>query len=86
MRKRLPFVAFILLLLLLVLCVGLAYACTNDHPGQAVEQAVAAAQPVPLVEVYSLVAVVLLMGAVYSGRRRTAAAARSPAMLQRLLL
>ena len=85
LRERLPLVVFILLLLLLVLCVGFAYACANDHPGQVLEHPSAAAKPAALVEMWSLVAVVLI-GAGYATFRRPGAAARSPAMLQRLLL
>lgn len=85
LRERLPLVVFILLLLLLVLCVGFAYACTNDHPGQALEHSFDAAAPAAVMELWTLIAIAAV-GATSVAFRRPSAVARSPGMLQRLLL
>lgn len=86
LRRRLPLVVFLLLVLLLVMLVGLACACVSDHPLQALERALAgiAAQPA-LLFVWALLAVSAIL-VVQSPRRHAAVGRASPALLQRFLL
>ncbi|HEX9416156.1 MAG TPA: hypothetical protein VF895_05560 [Gaiellaceae bacterium] len=85
LRARLPFVVFVLLLVLGLMFLGFACACATDHPGQAADRAtsVIAAAP-PLVELWSVTAVglIILAGFVVG---RGALRPRSLASLQRFL-
>jgi hypothetical protein len=87
LRRRAPVAIFVLLLLVCLVLVGLACACFPDQATQALERTLAAIAHTPaLTEIWFVVALALLMGATNGGARRTAARARSPAVLQRLLL
>ena len=86
-RERLPLVAFLLLLVVCLLLLGVACACFTDHPMQALERALAAIPALPaLLEVWSFVALVALGSAVLLIETRARARAPSPALLQRFLL
>ena len=85
LRKHLPLVVFIFLVLLVVMLVGLACACLTDHPMQAIERALSAIPAAPaLIEVWAVLAAgvtaAVTVVRVRSGRERA-----SPALLQRFL-
>ena len=87
LRRRLPLIASILLVLVCLLAVGAACACTSDHPGQAIERVLAsvpAALPAP-VELWSLLIVALAAPSVLLRRRTLAFGRASPSVLQRFL-
>ena len=85
MRKHLPLVVFIYLVLIAVMLVGFACACLTDHPMQAIEKALSAIPAAPaIVEVWSVLAAGLFV-AVAVRLPRTARDRRSPAVLQRFL-
>src|SRR5713101_5840715 len=87
LRARLPFVVFVLVLLLAVMLVGFACACITDHPSQAVDRAIAIPAAAPVTEVWPLLVLTLLGGmTLILTRPRTAQSRGSPALLQRFLL
>jgi hypothetical protein len=85
LRRHLPLVVFIFLVLLAVMLVGLACACFTDHPMQAIEKALSVipAAP-PMVEVWPALVLGLFAGALVL-TLTVAARGRSPALLQRFL-
>jgi uncharacterized membrane protein YidH (DUF202 family) len=88
LRGRIPLVVFILLAVVCLALFGFACACLSDNPAQALERAVASAGAMPaIIEVWSYVAVAMLLGAfsiwalaIVGARERA-----SPARLQRFL-
>ena len=84
LRRRMPFIAFVLLALLCLVMIGFACACATGHPAQAADRAVAAIEAAPpLVEVWSLLVLVLSAGLFqYSPRPHRL----SPVALERLTL
>ena len=86
-RKHAPLIVFVFLLLIVVMLVGLACACTTDHPMQAIEKALAAIPALPaVIEVWSVLVLGLFAAAVAVRRPRTVGDRASPAVLQRFLL
>jgi hypothetical protein len=86
LRQRLPFVVFVLVVVLGLLLLGFACACITDHPVQLIERVLAAIPALPpVVEVWS-VQVVVLMGLALALVRPIPIARPSPAALQRFLL
>jgi hypothetical protein len=86
LRKRLPLVAFVLVLLVAVLVLGFACACITDHPTTAIERALTTAANVPpLVMMWSLLVLLLAPAATMLVRTRPAVVRGSPAELQRFL-
>jgi len=86
LRRRLPFVAFVLLLLLAILVLGFACACITVHPAVAIERALTAAASLPpLLEIWSLLVLLLAPTATMLVRTRPAVVRGSPAELQRFL-
>lgn len=82
-----PLVAFILLAIVCLALLGFACACLGDHPMQALERALGAIPSLPaLIEVWSLVALLVLASAAVLGAGQARARAPSPATLQRFLL
>lgn len=88
LRKRMPLVAFLLLLILAAMMVGLACACLAGQPMQAADRSLggAPALPPPLIELWALLTAVLLPVAVMVVRRPATTGRASPAVLQRFLL
>ncbi len=86
LRQRLPFVVFVLLLVLVLLLLGFACAFITDHPMQAIERVLAAIPALPpVLQVWSVQ--VALFGIVALALVRPIPNARpSPAVLQRFLL
>lgn len=85
-RKRLPLVVFIFLVLIVVMLVGFACACLTDHPMQAIEKALSAILVVASFLAAWPVLAVGLFGAALTARLSGAARNRaSPAVLQRFL-
>jgi hypothetical protein len=85
MRKRMPLIAFILLLIVVLLMLGIACACMSDHPAQAIERALGSIPAAPaVIEMWS-VAIVLMLGSFVLVRPRRLASRSSPATLQRFL-
>jgi hypothetical protein len=86
LRQRLPFVVFVLVVVLGLLLLGFVCACITDHPAQLIERVLAAIPALPaVVEVWSL-QVVVLMGLALALVRPIPIARPSPAALQRFLL
>lgn len=84
-RNRLPFVVFILVLILLVALLGFVCVCMSDHPGQAVDRVLQAVAAAPaLLVIWGFVLAVGLTAVVQAeavlGSNRA-----SPATLQRFL-
>lgn len=86
-RRRMPLVAFVLLLVLALLVLGFACACITDHPAVAIERALTAAANLPaLIEVWSLLVLALALSATTVLVHTRATLVRgSPAELQRFL-
>lgn len=86
LRQRLPFVVFVLLLILSLLLLGFACACITDHPVQVIERVLAAIPALPpVVEVWSL-HVIATFAIALAVVRPIPLARPSPAGLQRFLL
>jgi len=87
MRKHLPLIVFVLLVLVVVMLVGLACACLTDQPMQAIERALSSLLAAPAaIEVWGLV-VILIGTPLFLGPRLCRVRGRaSPALLQRFLL
>ncbi|HEY8630487.1 MAG TPA: hypothetical protein VIL73_08120 [Gaiellaceae bacterium] len=85
-RRRVPLVVFILLLILLVVALGVICMCASDHPAQALERALSVipAAP-PLSAIWSAIATVLLAASIVRLRPRFEPERASPAGLQRFL-
>jgi hypothetical protein len=84
MRKHLPPVVFVFLLLIAVMVIGVACACLTDHPMQAVEKAFSAIAAAPaLIVVWSAFGAALVTAAVSLRRPRTGQSRASPQVLQR---
>jgi hypothetical protein len=82
-RRRMPLLAFILLLILVVVMLGIACACISDHP--AVDRALGAIPAAPaVIEVWSF-AITLMLVSFVLVRPRRAIHRSSPATLQRFL-
>jgi ABC-type uncharacterized transport system permease subunit len=86
LRQRLPFVVFVLLLVLGLLLLGFACAFITDHPMQVIERILAGIPALPpVLQVWSVQ--VALFGFVALALVRPIPNARpSPAVLQRFLL
>jgi len=86
MRKRMPFLVFVLLAVICLIVLGIACACASDHPALNIDRALSAipAAP-PLVEVWSFAFGALIVLVRLEVRRRRAEMP-SPAALQRFLL
>ena len=84
-RRHLPLIVFIFLVLIAVMLVGFACACLTDHPMQAIEKALSAIPAAPaIIDVWSSLAA-LVAAAVVFGRIRPVQGRASPAVLQRFL-
>jgi membrane-anchored protein YejM (alkaline phosphatase superfamily) len=80
-----PLVAFILLAVVLLLMLGIACACINDHPATTIDRAVGAISSAPAVlEIWSFATVLLFVSFIIVRPQRLASRA-SPATLQRFL-
>lgn len=81
-RRRVPLVVFVLLLVMVVLMVGFACACFSEQPVKAVERALGGLAGPALVEMWAALVVVVLF---WSGLIRGTVAPTgraSPAVLQ----
>ena len=86
MRERMPLIAFILLVVLLVMLVGFACACLSDHPMQAADRAIASIASAPaIIELWTYTFAALLLVALVGTRQSRAVGPASPADLQRFL-
>ena len=86
MRRHLPPVVFICLLLMVVMLVGFACACLTDHPMQAIEQALSAIPAAPAIsEAWSALAVGLVAAALIARLPQASRGRASPELLQRFL-
>jgi hypothetical protein len=85
-RRRVPFVVFVLLLVIAVLVIGFACACLSGSPIQAAERAAAPlVATAAVIIVWSLITSVLGLVAVVQGSRVQATDRASPVVTQRLL-
>jgi hypothetical protein len=86
LRRRLPLVVFILLFVLLLMIVGFACACFDDHPMQAAERVVSVlGQLLVAVELPLPVALVLFVAPLMLVAQALALRRRQYAVLQRFL-
>jgi hypothetical protein len=86
LRKRMPLIAFILLVILLLMLVGIACACLTDHPMQTAERMISAISAMPaIVEVWTYAFAALLAVVFVVPERHRAIGRASPADLQRFL-
>jgi len=86
MRRRLPLLVFIVLLILFVLMLGFVCLCISDHPSQAAERAIGAIAHAPaLIEVWTLFALSMLLFVSVAAAPVAARGRASPAELQRFL-
>lgn len=82
-RRRLPLVCFLLLLVLVVLMVGFACACFNGQPLSTVERTLGAAVAgAALVEMWAALVAILAAWSALHVRRPAARGRASPAVLQ----
>lgn len=87
LRERLPFVVFVLLLVLSLVVLGVLCACMSDHPVQAIERALFAVASLPaLLEVWSFALAAFVATALLYARPRPVTGRASPAVLQRFIL
>jgi hypothetical protein len=85
MRRRMPLLAFILLLVFVLLMLGVACACISDHPAQIIDRALGPGPAAPaVIEMWSF-AITLMLVTFVLVRPRRVAARSSPAALQRFL-
>lgn len=78
-----PLVVFVLLVVIVLLMVGFACACLSEQPLKAAERMVGGGLSGPaLVEVWALLAVILVAAPIVVGRRVDATDRASPAVLQ----
>lgn len=81
-----PLVAFILLVVIFLLMLGIACACISDHPAQTMERSLGAIPTAPpVIEMWSFAIILTLVSFAVVLPRRLAARS-SPATLQRFLL
>jgi hypothetical protein len=86
LRARLPFLVFILVLVLAVVMIGFACACIADHPGKALDRAVAAIPAgTTVIEMWPLIVLLLAPALMFIAAPRRAQARASPPLLQRFL-
>lgn len=86
LRRRMPLVAFVLLVVFAILLLGLACACISDHPALAIERALSApASLPPLIEVWAWLVVATALLTIPLARRCALVTRGSPAELQRFL-
>jgi hypothetical protein len=82
-RRRVPLVVFVLLLVMVVLMIGFACACFSDHPLKAAEKTLGGGLAGPaLVEMWAVLAIVLLAPFRLVSRRVAPMGRASPAVLQ----
>lgn len=86
LRGRLPFVVFLILLVIAVVMIGFACACIADHPGKALDRASSVVPAgVPLVEIWPLIMLLLAPAWLFVGAPQRARGRASPPLLQRFL-
>lgn len=86
LRRRVPLPVFVLLLVVALLVLGFVCACITDHPAVAIERALMAAATLPpIIEIWSLLALVLAPATLVLMRAHTPIVRGSPAELQRFL-
>lgn len=86
LRRRLPLIVFVLLVILALMLLGLACACLTEQPMQTIERLLSAVvAQLALIDVWSrqLAALVTAMALVVASTRATLPSRASPAVLQR---
>lgn len=87
LRKRLPLVVFLLLVVLVLMLVGFACACLTDQPMLAVERALSVvSDPTAVVVVWAPLVATLFIAPLLLVSHALALGRASPARLQRFLL
>ena len=81
-RRRVPLVVFVLLLVLILLAVGFACACFSDQPLKAVERTLGGFSTPALIEMWAALVIVVMAAPVLVGRRVAPMGRASPAVLQ----
>lgn len=87
LRRRLPLIVFVLLLVFCLFALALACLCmSGDHSTQALDRVAAFANALPaLVALWSFITIVIVASTVVAGRRSYQFGRASPASLQRFL-
>jgi hypothetical protein len=80
-----PFIVFVLLLVIALLVLGVACACISDHPAKADRAFAGISAAAPVIEVWSF-AITLMLLSIALVRPYRVAVRSSPAALQRFLL
>lgn len=85
-RRRVPLVVFLLLLVMVLLMVGFACACFSDQPLKAAERTLGTGLATPaLVEMWAAMVVLLTALPLFTVRRTAPNGRASPALLQTFL-
>ena len=86
LRKRMPFLVFVLLLVLLVMMVGFACACLGGQPMQGLGRSADGPPALPpLIVLWALLTFLLVPASFVLARRIAETGRASPATLQRFL-
>jgi hypothetical protein len=82
----LPLIAFVFLVVLLVMLVGIACVCATDHPMQTIERALSSIPAAAAVlEIWTYAVAAIMLAAFVAPARRLAVERASPQELQRFL-
>jgi hypothetical protein len=83
LRGRLPFVVFVLVLVVAVVMIGFACACIADHPGKALDRATSLVPAgMPVIEMWPLVVLLLAPALLFVAAPRRPLGRASPPLLQ----
>ncbi len=86
LRHRLPFVVFVLVLVVAVVMIGFACVCIADHPGKALDRASSLAPAgTPVIEMWPLMVLLFAPALMFVAAPRRAQGRASPPLLQRFL-
>jgi len=85
LRRRLPLIVWVLLVIVVLMLLGFACACLTDDPMQAVERALSFVPALPTPAPWSGLAVALGAMLLVVAQRRAVEDRASPALLQRFL-
>ena len=82
-RRRVPLIVFVLLVVMVVLVVGFACACIGDQPLKPAERTLGTGLSTPaLVEMWAMLVIVFMAAPIAVRRRIDATGRASPAVLQ----
>jgi hypothetical protein len=86
LRSRLPFIVFVLVLVIAVVMIGFACVCIADHPGKALDRASSSIPAgAPVMDMWPLLVLLLAPVWLFVAGPRRAQGRASPPLLQRFL-